>query len=171
MKKTGNENQIIIDSEKLFALAIEKYLNENKAKWTIIKSEFMYCYLDFVLINLYNLYTVYVEYKERAYKFGHTQYDSYFISLAKYNAIKKHYTNTYIVWDFTHQTKNDDEFYYIRYNEALFKTFEKDDVKHSLAKVAMTFKNRLLIPSKFCNIGFDNLMTNLIDIIPRNNLN
>ena len=154
MKKTGNENQIIIDSEKLFALAIEKYLNENKAKWTIIKSEFMYCYLDFVLINLYNLYTVYVEYKERAYKFGHTQYDSYFISLAKYNAIKKHYTNTYIVWDFTHQTKNDDEFYYIRYNEALF-----------------TIKNRLLIPSKFCNIGFDNLMTNLIDIIPRNNLN
>ena len=65
MNKTENENQIILDSEKLFAIAINNYLNNNGAKWIILKSEFKYCYLDFLLINLYNLYSIYLEYKER----------------------------------------------------------------------------------------------------------
>ena len=159
MEKTENENRILIDSEKLFAFAINNYLNENGANWKIIKSEFKYCYLDYILINLNNLYTVYLEYKERNYAYGYTHYESYFISLRKYEAIKKYYNNCYMVWDFTHQTKNDNEFYYIKFNDELFNTFKKD-----------LHKNRLLIPSKFCKSGFENLMTELIDIIPQRNL-
>ena len=102
MEKTENENRILIDSEKLFAFAINNYLNENGANWKI---------------------------------------------------------NCYMVWDFTHQTKNDNEFYYIKFDEELFNTFKKD-----------LHKNRLLIPSKFCKSGFENLMTELIDIIPQRNL-
>ena len=159
MEQSENENHILIDSEKLFAFAINNYLNENGANWKIIKSEFKYCYLDYILINLNNLYTVYLEYKERSYSYGYTHYESYFISLRKYEAIKKHYHNCYLVWDFTHQTKNDNEFYYIKFNDELFNTFKKD-----------LHKNRLLIPSEFCKSGFENLMTELIDIIPHRNL-
>ena len=159
MNKTENENLIILDSEKLFAIAINNHLNNNGANWKIIKSEFIYCYVDFVLINLNNLYTCYLEYKERSYAYGYKSYDTYFISLRKYQAIKKCYNNCFIVWDFTHQTKNDDEFYYIKYNEKLFDAFEKD-----------IDKSRLLIPSNLCKTGFDNLMTELVDIIPNRNL-
>ena len=159
MNKTENENPINLDSEKLFALAINNYLNNNKANWIIHKSEFKYCYLDFVLINLNNLYSIYLEYKERNYAYGYKSYDTYFISLRKYEAIKKCYNNCYIVWDFTYNTKNDDEFYYIRFDKELFETFEKD-----------INKSRLLIPSNLCKTGFVNLMTEMIDIIPNKNL-
>jgi len=159
MNKTENENPIILDSEKLFAIAINNHLNSNGANWKIIKSEFKYCYLDFVLINLNNLYSVYLEYKERNYAYGYKSYETYFISLRKYQAIKQHYNNCFIVWDFTHQTNNDDEFYYIRFDEKLFNAFEKDETK-----------SRLLIPSKFCKTRFENLMTEMIDIIPNRNL-
>ncbi len=153
------ENKLILDSEKLFLIAINNHLNNNGADWIIHKSKYKYCYLDFLLINLNNLYSIYLEYKERSYARGYTHYDSYFISLRKYNAIKKCYNNCYIVWDFTNQTNNDNEFYFIKYNEKLFDTFTKDYEK-----------NRLLIPSKLCNIGFSNLITEMIDIIPSKNL-
>ena len=156
---TENENPIILDSEKLFALAINNHLNNNGANWKIIKSEFKYCYIDFVLINLNNLYSVYLEYKERSYAYGYKSYETYFISLRKYEAIKECYNNCYIVFDFTLDTKNDDEFYYIRFDEKIFEGFEKDETK-----------SRLLIPNKFCKTRFDNLMTELIDIIPNKNL-
>ena len=156
---TENENPIILDSEKLFALAINNHLNNNGANWKIIKSEFKYCYIDFVLINLNNLYSVYLEYKERSYAYGYKSYETYFISLRKYEAIKECYNNCYIVFDFTLDTKNDDEFYYIKFDKELFDTFESDEIK-----------SRLLIPNKFCKTRFDNLMTELIDIIPNKNL-
>ena len=159
MNKTENENPIILDSEKLFAIAINNYLNNNGANWIIHKSEFKYCYIDFILINLNNLYTIHLEYKERSYARGYTHYDSYFISLRKYRAIKKCYNNCYIVWDFTHSTKNDDDFYYIRFDKELFETFFKDETK-----------SRLLIPSNLCKSGFVSLMTELIDVIPNKNL-
>ena len=159
MNNTENKNPIILDSEKLFAIAINNHLNNNGAKWIIHKSEFKYCYLDFVLINLNNLYSVYLEYKERNYAYGYTHYETYFISLRKYQAIKKCYNNCYIVWDFTHNTKNDDEFYYIKYDEELFEKFEKD-----------INKSRLLIPSKFCKTRFNNLMTEMVNKIPNRNL-
>jgi len=158
MKKTENENPIFLDSEKLFGIAINNYLNKNGANWKILKSEYRFCYLDFVLINLNNLYSVYLEYKERNYSYGYTHYNTLFISLRKYGAIKRHYNNCYIVWDFSLQQKNDDQFYYIKYDEQLFNTFEKD-----------RNKNRLLIPSKFCKTGFENLMTEMIDAIPNCN--
>tara|TARA_R100001463_G_scaffold106632_1_gene161276 strand:- start:5347 stop:5826 length:480 start_codon:yes stop_codon:yes gene_type:complete len=156
---TENENPIILDSEKLFANSINNYLNKNNPNWKIIKSNFKYCYMDFVLINLNNLYITHLEYKERSFSYGYTQYDSYFISLRKYEAIKKCYQNCYIVWDFTNNTKNDDEFFYIKYNEELFNDFEKD-----------YNKSRLLIPSKFCKTTFENLMTEMIDAVPNRNL-
>ena len=116
-------------------------------------------YIDFILINLNNLYTTHLEYKERNYCYGYTHYESYFISLRKYEAIKKCYNNCYIVFDFTHNTNNDNEFYYIKYDEDLFNSFEKD-----------YGKNRLLIPSNLCKTTFINLMTEMIDIIPNRNL-
>ena len=159
MNKTENENPIILDSEKLFAIAINNHLNNNGANWIIHKSEYKYCYIDFILINLNNLYTIHLEYKERSYATGYNHYDSYFISLRKYRAIKKCYNNCYIVWDFTHNTNNDNEFYYIKYDEELFNSFEKD-----------YNKSRLLIPSNLCKTTFINLMTEMIDIIPNRNL-
>jgi hypothetical protein len=159
MNKIENENPIILDSEKLFALAINNYLNNNKANWIIHKSEFKYCYLDFVLINLNNLYSIYIEYKERSYAFGYKSYDTYFISLRKYEAIKQYYNNCYIVFDFTNNTKNDDEFYYIKYDEKIFNAFEKDETK-----------SRLLIPSNLCKTTFQKLMTEMVDMISNRNL-
>ena len=156
MDKTNN---IILDSEKLFAIKINNYLNKNNANWIIHKSEFKYSHLDFLLINLNNLYSVYIEYKERCYAVGYTSYETYFISLKKFYAIKKHYHNCYIIFDFTHSTKNEDEFYYIKYDKELFDTFEKD-----------LDKSRLLIPSNLCKTNFDNMTTELIDMIPSRNL-
>jgi hypothetical protein len=156
---TENENPIILDSEKLFAVAINNYLNNNEANWIIHKSQFKYCYVDFVLINLNNLYTIHLEYKERTYAYGYKSYDTYFISLRKYQAIKECYNNCFIVFDFTHNTKNADEFYYIKFDKELFKTFDKD-----------IDKSRLLIPSHLCNTGFINLMTEMIDAVPNRNL-
>tara|TARA_R110000782_G_scaffold242653_1_gene329132 strand:+ start:60 stop:545 length:486 start_codon:yes stop_codon:yes gene_type:complete len=158
-KKTENEKNFILDSEIIFANSINNYLNENNANWKIIKSEFKYCYIDFILINLNNLYITHLEYKERAYAIGYTSYESYFISLKKYNAIKKCYNNCYIIFDFTYSTKDDDEFYYIKFDEDLFNTFEKDQ-----------FKSRLLIPSKFCKTTFHSLMQDMVDVISNRNL-
>ena len=156
---TEKENQNILDSEKIFATTINNYLNENNPNWKIIKSEFKYCYIDFILINLNNLYITHLEYKERSYARGYTHYDSYFISLRKYQAIKKCYNNCYIVFDFTHSTKDDNQFFYIKYNEDLFNTFEK-----------AIDKSRLLIPSNLCKKRFDNLLLEMVDMIPNRNL-
>jgi len=100
-----------LNSEKIFALSINNYLNNNGANWKIIKSEFKFCYLDFLLINLNNLYAVYIEYKERNYALGYKSYDSYFISLRKFYAIKKNYKNTYIIFDFSLKTNNENDFF------------------------------------------------------------
>jgi hypothetical protein len=154
-----NEKPIILDSEKLFLLSINNHLNNNGANWIIHNSEYKFCYVDFVLINLNNLYTIHLEYKERNYAYGYKSYDTYFISLRKYQAIKKCYNNCYIVWDFTHNTKNDNEFYYIKFDDKLFDTFESDEDK-----------SRLLIPANLCKTGFVNLMTELVDKIPNRNL-
>jgi hypothetical protein len=154
-----NEKPIILDSEKLFLLSINNHLNNNGANWIIHKSEYKFCYVDFVLINLNNLYTIHLEYKERNYAYGYKSYETYFISLRKYEAIKHHYKNCYIIWDFTHNTKNDNEFYYIKFDDKLFDTFESDEDK-----------SRLLIPSNLCKTGFVNLMTELVDKIPNRNL-
>ena len=154
-----NEKPIILDSEKLFLLSINNHLNNNGANWIINKSEYKYCYIDFILTNLNNLYSVYLEYKERNYAYGYKSYETYFISLRKYEAIKQYYNNCYIVWDFTHNTKNDDEFYYIKFDEKLFDTFEKD-----------IDKSRLLIPSNLCKTRFDNLVSEMIDAVPNKNL-
>ena len=156
---TENEKPIILDSEKLFAVAINNHLNNKGANWIIHKSEYKYCYIDFILINLNNLYSVYLEHKERSYKYGYKSYETYFISLRKYEAIKKCYNNCYIIFDFTLQTKNDNEFYYIKFDEKLFDTFESDEDK-----------SRLLIPNKFCKTGFYNLMAEMVDKIPNRNL-
>ena len=148
MKKTENENPIILDSEKLFAIAINNHLNNNGANWKITKSEYKYCYFVFILINLNNLYSVYIEFKERSYSYGYKSYDTYFISLRKYQAIKQYYNNCYIVFDFTNNTKNDDEFYYIKYDEKLFDAFEKD-----------IDKSRLLIPSNLCKAQYNDFVS------------
>jgi len=156
---TEKENLKILNSEKIFATTINNYLNKNNSNWKIIKSEFKYCYIDFILINLNNLYTTHLEYKERNYCYGYTHYESYFISLRKYQAIKKYYNNCYIVFDFTHSTKDINQFFYIKYDEELFNTFEKD-----------YNKSRLLIPSNLCKTLFESLMLEMIDIIPNKNL-
>tara|TARA_R110000787_G_scaffold1147_1_gene4104 strand:+ start:104 stop:583 length:480 start_codon:yes stop_codon:yes gene_type:complete len=156
---TEIKNQHFLDSEKIFATTINNYLNENNSNWKIIKSEFKYCYIDFILINLNNLYITHLEYKERSYARGYTHYDSYFISLRKYQAIKKCYNNCYIVFDFTYSTKDDNQFFYIKYNEDLFNSFEKD-----------YGKNRLLIPSNLCKKRFENLMLEMVDSISNRNL-
>jgi len=156
---TEKENLKILNSEKIFATTINNYLNKNNSNWKIIKSEFKYCYIDFILINLNNLYTTHLEYKERNYCYGYTHYESYFISLRKYQAIKKYYNNCYIVFDFTHSTKDINQFFYIKYDEELFNTFEKD-----------YNKSRLLIPSNLCKTLFESLMLEMIDIIPNRNL-
>ena len=156
---TEKENLKILNSEKIFATTINNYLNKNNSNWKIIKSEFKYCYIDFILINLNNLYTTHLEYKERNYCYGYTHYESYFISLRKYQAIKKCYNNCYIVFDFTHSTKDINQFFYIKYDEELFNTFEKD-----------YNKSRLLIPSNLCKTLFESLMLEMIDIIPNRNL-
>jgi len=156
---TEKENLKILNSEKIFATTINNYLNKNNSNWKIIKSEFKYCYIDFILINLNNLYTTHLEYKERNYCYGYTHYESYFISLRKYQAIKKYYNNCYIVFDFTHSTKDINQFFYIKYDEELFNTFEKD-----------YNKSRLLIPSNLCKTLFESLMLEMIDIITNRNL-
>ncbi len=156
---TEKENLNILDSEKIFATTINNYLNKNNPNWKIIKSEFKYCYIDFILINLNNLYITHLEYKERNYARGYTHYESYFISLRKYQAIKKCYNNCYIVFDFTHSTKDINQFFYIKYDEELFNTFEKD-----------YNKNRLLIPSNLCKITFQKLMTEMVEMISNRNL-
>ncbi len=156
---TEKENQNILNSEKIFATTINNYLNKNNSNWKIIKSEFKYCYIDFILINLNNLYTTHLEYKERFYARGYTHYESYFISLRKYQAIKKCYNNCYIVFDFTHSTKDINQFFYIKYDEKLFNDFEKD-----------YNKSRLLIPSNLCKTHFENLMTEMVDMISNKNL-
>ena len=156
---TEIKNQHFLDSEKIFATTINNYLNENNSNWKIIKSEFKYCYIDFILINLNNLYITHLEYKERTYALGFTSYKSYFISLKKYHAIKKCYNNCCIVYDFTHSTKDDNQFFYIKYDEDLFNTFEQDQ-----------YKSRLLIPSKFCKTGYEKLLTEMIDAVPNRNL-
>ena len=149
----------MLDSETIFYNNVNKYFDENKKNWKIIKSDYQYSYIDFILINLNNLYSIHLEYKERQYKCGYNEYTTYFISLRKYEAIKKCYKNCYIVWDFTHNTKNENEFYYIRFDEELFSKFEKD-----------YSKNRLLIPKNLCKTQFKNLVCEMIDIVPDKNL-
>jgi len=144
-------NKEILDAEKLFAILLNTCINANKANYIIQKSQYKYCYIDFILLNINNLHTTYIEYKERTYKTGFKSYPSYFISLRKYNAIKKYYKNSYIIFDFTHQTKDEDEFYYIKYDEKLFKTFNKD-----------LEYNRLEIPNHICSKKFTNLVNELL---------
>jgi hypothetical protein len=55
--------------------------------------------------------------------------------------------------------KNDNQFYYIKFDKELFEKFDKD-----------IDKSRLLIPSNLCKTGFELLMTEMIDAVPNRNL-
>ena len=45
----------MLDSETIFYNNVNKYFDENKKNWKIIKSDYQYSYIDFILINLNNL--------------------------------------------------------------------------------------------------------------------
>lgn len=150
-------NKTILDSEKLFGLEMNDTLNKTDINWLIQKSQYEYCYIDFILVNIHNLYSVFLEHKERVYKTGYSSYDSFFISNKKILMIEKYYKNCYLVFDFRKQTKKEDELYYIKYNKKLFNTYEVDCY------------DRRLILKKDCKTNFKNLMNDMCGSI--NNIN
>ena len=152
------DNNIILDSEKLFGLEMNNILNNDNINWLIQKSQYKYCYMDFILINIHNLYSVYLEHKERYYKTGYSSYDSFFITNKKINMIDKYYSNCYFVFDFRKQTGNEDELYYIKYDKKLFDTYEVDRY------------DRKLILKSDCKINFKNLMDDMTGSIKNINL-
>ena len=135
-----------IDSEVRFGLELNNSLNNNGDNYIIQKSLYPYCYIDFCIINTQNLYCVYLEHKERKYKSGYTSYDSYFITKNKINNIKKFYGNCYLVFDFRKNCNDNPlEFYWIKYDEELFNTYE------------VCGKN-IKVLHKDCNVGYKSLI-------------
>jgi hypothetical protein len=151
-------NEVILDSEALFGLEMNNYLNNKDTDWLIQKSQYKFCYVDFILINIHNLYSVYLEHKERNYKTGFKSYDSFFITNKKILMLEEYYKNCYLVFDFRKDTGKEEEFYWIKYDTELFNTYETDT------------KNRRLILKKDCSIGFDNLMKDMTGKISNINL-
>jgi|DEB0MinimDraft_10_1074344.scaffolds.fasta_scaffold34264_1 hypothetical protein len=142
----------ILDSEERFMLEVNKVLYEN---WIIMKSDYKYCYIDFILINRNNLYSVYTEYKEREYKCDKSYYTNFYVSKKKLEMIKTFYKNCYLIWDFR-KSGDSNDFFFIKYNKSLLDSKLEYDKKNC--------SWRYCIDKDKCSIGFDNYIKLLEDI-------
>jgi hypothetical protein len=130
-------------SEGNFMIEINDKLSLN---YTIIKSQFKYCNVDFLLLNNNNLYTCYIEYKQRQYANGYNNYPSFFIGKTKMDNIKKHYKNCIFIWDF--RKSNSNHFFWIKYDDNFYNKYEveKDYINNSY---------RFRILKDDCNNSYD----------------
>jgi len=133
----------ILQSELDFLLELNEDLSEN---YTILKSHFKYCNVDFLLVNINNLYSCYCEYKEREYKNGFDKYDSYFIGKVKLENIRDYYNECIFVWDFRKSNEND--FFWIKYDDNFFDKYELD-----YDCVNNSYRYKIL--NSDCQVGYD----------------
>jgi len=145
-----------IESEKIFMLELNDKLSMN---YSILKSKYKFCHIDFVLLNVNNLYSCYIEYKERKYANGYSEYPSFFISKKKIDKIKENYRNCIFIWDFRKSNPND--FFWIKYNDNFYDKYkiDYDTINNSY---------RLNILKDDCNNSYDEFIEYFTSISNKN---
>jgi len=143
----------MINSEKIFKLELNNILYEN---WDIVKSNYQFCYMDFLLFNRNNLYNVFIEYKKRHYTYNKSIYTSFFIGEKKLKMIDLYYNNSYLIWDFRNKNTNETDFFYLKYDKSLLESKKEYDNKH--------YSYRFLIDKNKCKNGFDNFINEIKSI-------
>ena len=115
----------------------------------MIKSQNIWCSVDFTIINTYNLLSVYVEHKKK--KIKSSQFNTFFIGYQKLIMIEAYYgqQKLFLVFDC------EDELYFCEYDEKLLKRDKK-----------MVRGSRVIeINKSECGVGFDNFNKKLIEAL------
>ena len=147
----GANIEIILDDEELFKIKTLNALNKNDElkNFVMIKSQNIWCSVDFTIINTYNLLSVYVEHKKK--KITASKYNTFFIGFQKLIMIEAYYgqQKLFLVFDC------EDELYFCEYDEKLLKRDKK-----------MVRGSRVIeINKSECGIGFDNFNKKLIEAL------
>lgn len=143
----------ILDTEQSFMIEVNNIISNN---WVILKSDYKFCYVDFLLINRNNLFTLYTEYKKREYICNKSVYSSFFVSKKKLEMIKKYYKKCILIWDFRSKD-NPDDFFYIHYDKSFL---DKYECEYDRKNCSYRYK----ILKEDCLIGFNNYVKIMNDI-------
>ena len=113
--------ELILDDEELFKIKTLCALNNDTdlENFVMIKSQNIWCSVDFTIVNTYNLLSVYIEHKKK--KIKSSSFDTFFIGYQKLIMIDVYYGSQklFLVFDC------DDELYFCEYSSSLLKREKK----------------------------------------------
>ncbi len=143
--------EIILDDEEIFKIKMLDALNKNNdvKNFVMIKSQNIYCSVDFSIINSNNLLSCYVEHKRK--KINSTDFPTFFIGYNKLIMIDTYYGQQTLFLVF----ECEDELYFTEYDNK----FLKRDIKIVRGgKVVEINKSE-------CGRGFDKLTQKIIECV------
>ncbi len=143
------ETEIILDDEELFKIKTLDALNKNDEikNFVMLKSQNIYCSVDFTIINTQNLLSCYVEHKRK--KINANDYPTFFIGWKKLIMISTYYQKQTLFLIF----ECDDDIYFTEFDERFLKR-ETKIIRGS--KVVEINKTE-------CGRGFEKLNQKLIE--------
>lgn len=137
---------MLLDTEQEFSKELIKRL---PTKFQLIKSNYKFCIIDFILINNDNLKVIYLEHKRRFIK--GVSFPSIWIKVSKVRAILKNYGKFIFV-----NTLNDDLYFITIDNKTIDKYEQETNIYNELV---------LNIKIEDFNNGFDDLSNYLIHTV------
>ena len=109
----------------------------------MVKSEYKYASIDFIVINLENLKSVYIEHKKK--NINGNNFDSFMINKCKIDSCKKDFKKCIFIWDCL------DDVYWLYYNKEL----------HQSRLEEIYGSDVYFINKKLVNVGFDSLIESI----------
>ena len=147
----GANVEIILDDEEVFKIKTLNALNndEDLKNFVMIKSQNIWCSVDFTIINTYNLLSVYVEHKKK--KIKSSQFNTFFIGYQKLIMIEAYYgtQKLFLVFDC------DDDLYFCEYDDKFLKRDKK----------IICGSKVIEIDKSECGVGFDNFNKKIIETL------
>ena len=147
----GANIELILDDEEIFKVKTLNALNkcDDLKNFEMIKSQNIYCSIDFLVINKYNLTSCYVEHKKK--KITASNYNTFFIGFQKLIMIEAYYgqQKLFLVFDC------DDDLYFCEYDNKFLKREKK----------IICGSKVIEIDKSECGMGFDNFNKKLIETL------
>jgi len=132
------KQEILLDSEGKFK---KRLLDASSGfNYKMIKSEYKYASIDFIIVNLDNLKSIYLEHKKKS--INASNFASFMINKCKLDACKKNYTDCIFIWDCL------DDVYWCFYSAEL----------HQSRLEVINGSDVYFIDKKLVNVGFDSLI-------------
>jgi len=139
------QQSFILDSEGRFKSRL--LLDFNDKNYDVKKSQYKYCSIDFIVLNLDNLKSIYIEHKDK--KINAKNFQSFMINKCKLDACKRYYKDTIFVWDCL------DNVYWCYYSDEL----------HQSRLEQINNSDVYFIDKNVVNCGFDNLIYSINEFL------